>query len=376
MEWSGAIDEVSYERQEDARQRVTFELEKVALFMSLAMFVLVAALGWKLKAFFNFESVWPFIVVMMALVAAVPLNFRITFLRGHKKFSETSIANLIGAAGKIVLSVLLVWAGWSTIGAIFGVVLAQVIAFGYAIYAARKVGFLVPAQGKRFSIPDFALLKPELKYGLLVLVGSLTVTVLSSIDIFIVKHYFDAQTAGQYAGVSTVARMIYFLTASVAQVLLPSVKLSQTPAQNRQFLLKSLALVSVLGGGALAVFVIFADQIITVLMGSEYIRYAHLLGTLSLAMFIISILNLLISYYIALRRYQIGAIVVLGAVIAGLLLMSHHGTLDSVVNSLLYGSMSMLGLLILWFITRKMLRKMQENDGQSIHQPKDRADRT
>ena len=170
--------------------------------------------------------------------------------------------------------------------------------------------------------------------------------------------------------------MIYFLTASVAQVLLPSVKLSQTPAQNRQFLLKSLALVSVLGGGALAVFVIFADQIITVLMGSEYIRYAHLLGTLSLAMFIISILNLLISYYIALRRYQIGAIVVLGAVIAGLLLMSHHGTLDSVVNSLLYGSMSMLGLLILWFITRKMLRKMQENDGQSIHQPKDRADRT
>lgn len=360
---------------EQERQKVTFELEKVALFLSLAMFVIVAAFGFKLKAFFNFESVWPFIVVMIALVAAVPLNFRIAYLRGHKKFSETSIANLIGAAGKIVLSVMLVWIGWNTIGAIFGVVLAQIIAFGYAIYAARKVGFFVPAAGKRFSVPDFTLLKPELKYGLLVLVGSLTVTVLSSVDIFIVKHYFDAETAGQYAGVSTVARMIYFLTASVAQVLLPSVKMSQTPKQNKQFLLKSLALVGVLGGGALLVFVVFAEQIITVLMGSDYIRYAYLLGTLSLAMFIISILNLLISYYIALRRYQIGAIVVLGAVIAGLLLMSHHETLNSVVNSLLYGSMSMLGLFVLWFITRKTLRKMQEHDGQSTQLPKDRGDR-
>lgn len=359
---------------EQERQKVTFELEKVALFMSLAMFVLVAAFGWKLKAFFNFESVWPFMVVMVALVAAVPLNFRIAFLRGHKKFSETSIANLIGAAGKIALSALLVWAGWNTVGAIFGVVLAQVIAFGYAIYAARKAGFFVPPEGKRFSIPDFTLLKPELKYGILVLVGSLTVTVLSSVDIFIVKHYFDAETAGQYAGVSTVARMIYFLTASVAQVLLPSVKINQTPKQNRQFLIKSLALVCVLGGGALAVFTVFADQIITMLMGNEYTRYAHLLGTLSLCMFIISILNLLISYYIALRRYQIGAIVVLGAVIAGLLLMSHHGTLESVVNSLLYGSTGMLGMLVLWFVTRKTLRKMQDNDGQSTHQPKDRED--
>lgn len=346
---------------EEARQRVTFELEKVALFLSLAMLVVVSLFGWKLKSFFNFDSVWPFMVVMVALVAAVPLNFRIAYLRGHKKFSETSIANLIGAAGKILLSAALVWLGWSTIGAIFGVVLAQVIAFAYAMLAAKKLGFVVPSNSKKISLPDMHLLKPELKYGLLVLCGSLTVTVLSSVDIFIVKHFFDAETAGRYAGVSTVARMIFFLTASVAQVLLPSVKMSQPRAQNRQFLVKSLALVLVLGGAATTIFSVFAERIIHIMMGGQYVAYAHLLGVLSLTMFIISVLNLLISYYIALREYQIAAIVVLGAVIAGVLLISRHESLDSVVYSLLYGSSSMLALVAGWSGTRKLI-KIRKND--------------
>jgi O-antigen/teichoic acid export membrane protein len=332
------------------------------LVLSIALLVVVAAFGWKLKAFFNFTSVWPFIIVMIALVAAVPLNFRVAYLRGHKQFSQTSIANLIGAAGKILLSAVLVWIGWNTIGAIFGVVLAQVIAFAYAVRAARAIGFMPPKSDKRISLPNMTLLKPELRYGLLVLCGSLTVTVLSSVDIFIVKHFFDAETAGRYAGVSTVARMIFFLTASVAQVLLPSVKMSQPRHQNRQFLLKSLALVLVLGGGATAVFAGFAPTIIHLMMGGQYTAYAHLLGTLSIAMFIISILNLVISYYIALREYQIAAIVVLGAVIAGVLLMSHHETLESVVSSLLYGSTTMLLLIAVWAATRKLIKKIRNHD--------------
>lgn len=357
------VNVVANYEDETARQRVTYELEKVALFFSLALLVIVSLFGWKLKAFLNFASVWPFIVVMLALIAAVPLNFRIAYLRGHKKFAESSMANLVGAAGKILLSVLLVWIGWSTIGAIFGVVLAQVIAFGYAFYAAKRLGFFTP-RGSSKRLPDFGLVRPELKYGLLVLCGSLTITVLSSVDIFIVKHYFDAQTAGQYAGVSTVARMIFFLTASVAQVLLPSVKISESRAKNRQFLIKSLVLVVGLGGVAVAVFSVFEEFIIRLMMGSEYAQFAHLLGTLSLAMFIISILNLVISYYVALRDYQVAGIVLGGAVMAGYFLFSNHETLTSVVNSLLYGSVSMLGLFALWFIVKTVHRKMQEDDAQ------------
>lgn len=335
--------------QDAAQQRrVVFELEKVALIFSLALFAIVLVFGWKLRSFFQFGSAWPFMVLMMALVASVPLTFRSAFLRGNKRFGTVSMANFIGAAGKIVFSAVLVWIGWSTAGAIMGIVIAQVLAFGYAAYHARQAGFLRPDGVTLHSLPDWKVLRPEVKYGLFVLCGSLTVTVLSSVDIFVVKHFFDAETAGRYAGVSTVARMIFFLTASVAQVLLPSVRIHQTVKQNRHFLYKSFALVAALGGLTTIFFTVFEHQIISVLMGNGYTTYAHLLGPLSLTMFIISVLNLIVSYYIALRRYQISGIVVLGAVTTGCLLSVSHGSLDAIVHSLLLGSTSMLLMLALW----------------------------
>jgi O-antigen/teichoic acid export membrane protein len=325
----------------------------------MAGLVVVALFGWKLKAFFNFESGWPFIIVMCATIASVPLAFRSAFLRGHKKFGATSIAQLIGAAGKIVLSAGLVLLGWSTIGAIFGLIIAQLIAFVYAAYVAKKIGFVRPEGVSLKSLPSWKILAPEIRYGLLVLCGSLTITVLSSIDIFVVKHFFDAETAGRYAGVSTVARMIFFLTASIAQVLLPSVKINNPAKQNTGLFIKSMLLLGTLGGGALLIFILFSNKIVVMLMGHAYSTYAHLLGRLSLVMFIISILNLVVSYYIALRRYQISFIVILGAGVTAGLLAARHETLDVVVNSLLYGSVTMLSMFALWFVSNNVMQRMR-----------------
>jgi len=64
------------------KERVVFELEKLGLFLAMGGLVVVALFGWKLKTFFNFESAWPFVIVMCATIASVPLAFRSAFLRG------------------------------------------------------------------------------------------------------------------------------------------------------------------------------------------------------------------------------------------------------------------------------------------------------
>lgn len=341
------------------KERVVYELEKLGLFMAIGGLIVVSIFGWKLKAFFNFESAWPFIIVMGAVIASVPLAFRSAFLRGHKLFGASSMAQFIGAAGKIVLSAGFVVIGWSTFGAIFGLIIAQLIAFIYAARVAKKVGFVRPDGVSIKSLPSWKVLAPEVRYGLLVLCGSLTITVLSSVDIFVVKHFFDAETAGRYAGVSTVARMIFFLTSSIAQVLLPSVKINNPAKQNTSLFIKSMALLGTLGGLALLIFILFSNQIVSILMGHTYTTYAHLLGRLSLVMFVISILNLVVSYYIALRRYQIVSIVILGACVTAALLALRHQSLDAVVTSLLYGSASMLGLFALWFVSKNITQGMR-----------------
>lgn len=175
---------------EDQKNKVIFELEKVALFMALALFAGVCIFGWKLRSFFHFESAWPFIIVAIAVVATVPLVFRSAFLRGHKKFAPTSNANIIGALGKILFSVSLVALGWSTFGAVCGVVIAQLLAFAYVARIAYRFGFVRPAGSSHRSLPDWKVLRPELKYGLLVLGGSFTITLLSA------KQGISALSAG------------------------------------------------------------------------------------------------------------------------------------------------------------------------------------
>lgn len=329
-------------------QRTVFELEKLALIISLVILAAALSLGPVLKNFFNFDDTAPFAMLALAVVVSVPATFRTAYLRGRELFGMTSISGLIGAAAKLLLSVLFIWFGWGTTGAIAGLVVAQALAFLYAALRASQAGFMPSLRSDLFHWPDGRLIFPELKYAGLVLVGSLTITVFYSIDIIIVKHAFDAHTAGQYAGISTVARIIFFLTGSVAQVLIPAVKLSKPAHENRQALLKSLYLLLAVGGSALVVFAAAPRLVIGILMGQDYVQYADLLPRLSFVLLLVSIINLFVSYYMALRRYAIAVIAIIGLAVTCGLVGIHHDSLRAVVDSMLYGTASMGIILAAW----------------------------
>jgi O-antigen/teichoic acid export membrane protein len=336
---------------EDKKQKVLFELEKLAFMLSFAIALVLSAFSWQLRAFFNFESVWPFIILLGALVISVPLAFRNAFLRAHKRFDRFSVSQLIGSFAKVLFSAALVLIGFKSGGAMAGILLAQALAFLYAGAIARRLGFFRPASSSYRTKLDIAVLRPEIKYAGLVLLGSLAVALLSSIDIFVVKHYFDPHTAGEYAGISTVAKIIFFLTGSISQVLLPSVKLNQPARQNRGYLWKSLILLSVIGGVAVIIFTVMAEKVVHILMGSAYATYVGYLPELSLAMFLLSIAGLFISYYLALRAYGLSVIVILGIAVTGWLMLVRHAHLGDVVSNLVYGSVALLFLIGIWRLT-------------------------
>lgn len=335
---------------DDSRQRdrIIVELEKLALFISLVLLGATLLLGPMLRDYFQFGSAWPFSMLALAVVVTVPFTFRSAYLRGKQRFGQNSLAFIIGAGSKLVISATLVLIGLRTVGAIAGIVLAQLLAFVYAAHYARKYGFTEHLRNKLFKKPDLQVLRPELKYALLVLAGSLSITIMYSVDIVIVKHYFDAHTAGLYAGIATVARIVFFLTASIAQVLMPSVRIHRPITENRDTLLKSLVLLIAISGAALIVFWTAPRFIVGTLMGQEYVAFAGLLPRLASAVFIISVLNLFMVYSIALRRYVSGIIIVSGAAITVVWVQLSHQSLQAVVDSLFYGSLTLLMPFVVW----------------------------
>jgi O-antigen/teichoic acid export membrane protein len=324
------------------------ELEKLATLIGLAVLVLTLILSPLITRYFQFESGTPFALLAVALVVTVPYIIRSSYVNGKKLFGLNATSSIVGAGGKLLLSAGFVALGFGVVGAIGGIVVAQVIALVVAASFAKKHGFVDTLRQQVVRLPNLRLLAPELKYAGLVLVGSLSITILYSMDIIIVKHYFDPHTAGLYASVATVARILFFLTVPVSQVLMPSVKLQAKPRDNTLVLIKSGVLVTAITSVIVVCFWAAPKFIVTLLMGSTYQEYAHLLPRLGLAIGVISALNLITTYYMALRVYAIGALAASGVVATSILMHYRHGSLEEVVTSLLYGSLLTAGIYVVW----------------------------
>jgi len=330
------------------RNEVVLEFEKLALLIGVALLGVTIVGGPAIAHFLHFSSVWPFVLLLLALIASVPFTFRSAFLRGRKKFMLASAANLAMAASKLLFAALFIVVGLGSAGAIGGLVVAQIVASIIAAAWATKAGLTHGADSRIFGLPNFRLLLPELRYGALVLGGSLIVTLQYSLDVLVVKHYFNPHVAGLYAGVASVARIILFLTASVALVMMALVRAQAAPGKNQRLLLQSLLLTAVVGLPVWGV-CLFAPQAVTLLlMGKAYAGIASILPTLASAVLVVSVVNVVVSYYLALRRYGILPVLGVGALVTYVLLYLHHASLQSVVTSLFVGSLAMLAVLGLW----------------------------
>ena len=365
------INLVANYRDKARRNETVFELEKFALIVAVIILFATFLAAEPLRQFFHFQSSWPFILLAAALVVTVPFTFRTAYLRGVQRFTATSIANVIGAGSKIIFSVFLVIIGLGTAGAIAGLALAQGASLGYAAWQSRASGLIRPQNLTRFALPKLNAILPELRYSTFVLLGTLGVMVLFSIDVLIVKRFFDPHTAGLYAGVATVARIIFFVTASISQVLLPSVKIDQPARQNRQLFIKSAILLTGISSPILLMCFVVPEHIISLLMGKAYLTHTGLLPLLALTMFVISILNLTVLYFLALRRYAPAVFAIIGAGATCVLLLINHSTLESVVHILLYGSIAIVCFIAVWAFAKNLKRGNSAKAAAHIHHHSD-----
>ncbi len=330
--------------------RVVFELEKLMVYLAAVLLGISLIGGEFLRSALKFESSLPFTALGLAILTSIPLTFRSAFARAKKRFGIASSSQLIGTAAKIALSAGLVIVGLGVLGAVLGIVAAQLVAFLYAARWAARLGFKRPADTHYGTLPDLRAVLPELKYAGAVLVALLSVTLLMSIDVIAVKYLFDAHTAGLYAGIATVARIIFFLAVPLSQVLMPMVKIGNTTGQNARLLIKSLLLTMAVCGMVLLIMVIAPEFTIKILMGVEYITYSPLLPPLAAAIFLVSIVNLIFMYFLALRQKMVMLVGIIGfATLLGVL-MVQHSSVHAVVNSMLLGSTFTLALAVTYVL--------------------------
>jgi O-antigen/teichoic acid export membrane protein len=315
------------------RDALIAELRRISFYVIITLATLLIIFISQLKVFLNLNSVYPIIGLVISLVLSVTSNVRSAYLHGRGRFGELSISGGISALGRLLFAVILIYMGVGPVSAIIAIILAQLASLVF-LYVRTKDELHLDTKTNS-TILEKGFIKKELIYGLLVLCSTGLVSFIYTSDVLIVKHFFDTHTAGVYSGISAVAKIIFFLLAPVGGVLLASVKISNTPKENSSALLKSLVISTILGGTVLIAFFLFYGIIIKLILGQNYVDSAYMLPKVGVIMFLSSLVNVLVYYFLALRRFFLVGLSIIGVFIISLLLILNHSSINSILNDLI-----------------------------------------
>lgn len=343
--------------EEQKRKKLLIELQKFSFLLALVISVGAIFFLPIIKDFLRFESIAPFFSMVMMIPIGSLFIFRSGLLQANKKFIDLSLANIMFSLGRLVFAGILVYIGMSVFGAITGIVISYAVSLAYIWLKTRK-----DLNFKLFPLKLSLIreLREEIKYWVLALIITFTATFLYTADIVFIKHYFSQEVAGGYSGIAVISRIVLFVTGFIGTVLFPYIKIGEF-VHNQKILLKSILITFVLGGFTLALFMLFPDIWISVLIGKKYLTYAYLLPRLSLLIFVISIANLVLNYFLALREYLLYKICLAVIVLITILTVINHDTIEAVINNFYIGTFALFILIALWqFNKRGFFRKKEK----------------
>lgn len=209
-------------------------------------------------------------------------------------------------------------------------------------------------KGEKFNTKDMY------RYAFPVLIMITCLTLFYTIDVILVKHFFDLTQAGYYAAISLMGKVIFFGSWSIAFVMFPkATELDESQRPSRSLLNKSILLVLLFGIPVTLAYFILPGFIVNVLFGSAYIEIKGLIGWLALAMLLFS-LNYLMSYYnIALKKFKFIFLLVLLNILEFGLIWFMHDTLLQIIMILLV--LNILLFFVLLFATYRKNEKFFAN---------------
>ncbi len=337
----------------DAVRELFNVLKKNVFLASLAFWILFLATVPFLSHFLQIPLL-PLFIFSLLIPTTFASSLQTGTLQGLQEFFMLAKQSILSTIIKLVISVALVYAGFSVSGVMLGLVLAQLASWGYG-YVATKVLLLTSdtanLPGQAFSLRSVRSLFST------ILATTLLLVLLSNVDVLLAKHYLSADLAGQYGALSTLGKILVYGVGAFITVLLPMVSAahardqSTVPGAGRREGDRILALsLSIIAGASVAVFLLFTffpTFIITLLFGTRYLAITPYLGIFSIAMACISLATAFINYFVAIENTSFIYLLLGGICIEVVLIALHHSSLSALTMMLVASSMTLLIFMML-----------------------------
>lgn len=267
---------------------------------------------------------WPIIIIGVGIFLSFIVTVNLGMLQGLQSFYYLGAGMGLGGFLRLIFGVILILLGFGLNGAVAAPVLSALFIAALTIIPLSAYLRKQEVSGK--NTRDILL------YSVPVLLSTFAFTIITNIDLIIVKHLFTPEDAGLYAATVILGKTILYLPGALVLVLFPMV--SESHALNGdsfKILEKGLIYTVIISLAGVFGFFLFPELAITMLYGKKFIAAVPLLKFYGLAMMFMAIISILISFNLARHRNDFIYTLVAGCIVLAVLLHFFHNSLSTVI---------------------------------------------
>lgn len=246
-------------------------------------------------------------------------------LHGLLRFDQFVYSLLAEAFGKIVATLILLYAGFAVFGTLFAFLIGIALSFVITFILLRK--YLV---GEIKQKPEVV---PLIKYSLAVFIQGLALTSMYTTDLILVKHFFPSEVGGLYAALAILGRIVFFGTIPIASVMFPIVvKRHLNGEKYRNILFMSLLLILAVSVVVTAAYYFFPVLPLGLLYGKNYLDGSEILWWFGVFMTLLSFAMVMTQFYLSINKTKIVYLFVFAALLQAGLIWFFHTTILMVIQ--------------------------------------------
>lgn len=269
-------------------------------YVGLATFVVWIPLSWPISDALNIDDPVAVLAAGSALILAFAVPVAWGALQGEQQFGALGMNMILLSVGRFIIGVLLVMIGAGVAGAIGAISVASAICL--AVLWPRL------HRGARAAIHTApGSITPLVRYAVPTLVGLTAWTLLTNIDVVIVKGMATDLDAGYYGAAATIGKIALFLPIAFGLVIFPKGAAHHFAGTDSRYLIRRAGQVLLLVS---ALFVLacwlFGRVAIQWMFGIPYLPAQELVVPIAVAMCAFAIANMMLFYYLSVSRPAFG----------------------------------------------------------------------
>jgi len=287
-----------------------------------------------LQDFLKVPSIYPLLIVGILALLTFLLSVNLGVLQGLQSFNYLGINTGLEGLLKLTFGMSLVYSGLGIEGAIGGIALGIFTVFFVSAIVLRSSLFKLRPQTPINEPQTYTL--GGFLYSVPVLIAFLCFTILTNIDLVLVKHFFSAEEAGSYAVAAILGKAVLFMPGAIVLAMFPMAAESHAlKADSYHFLKRSLAFASLLSGTGVLAYILVPELLVTTLMGAKHASTAHLVRYYGIAMFPFVFINIFMFFNLATHRLRFLYALIVGSLAEILLIYAFHSSLQQVIYILI-----------------------------------------